>query len=271
MDDPYRIQYEYGIFIQIEDYKSNLNIFEKGYQELDRYSDIKPYKYNTVKINTKKKYINASPINIGGKENFFISTQGPKKETIEDFWTMVEELDSNVIVMLCKLFEGGRKKCENYWDAKMKNYEIKTIKEEEYNMYVIRHFNLKNNKTKKEKKVYQIHFMGWPDHGIPDTSKNTVFDVFNEINQKVDELNIGNKPIIVHCSAGVGRTGTFISMYLLEKEIMKQINDKKKEIRFNVFNLVRKIKEMRMYMVQTQIQYQFVYLYVRYLLEKNNK
>ena len=269
-DDENRLMYEYDIFNQIEDSKFYQDIFEYGFEELDRYSDIKPYKYNKIVINTKNKYINASPINIQGKKNLFISTQGPKPETIEDFWTMVEDYDSNVIVMLCKLMEGGRIKCENYWEAKIKKYEIKIMKIDKGNMYEIRELKLKNNSTKKEKIVYQIHFLGWPDHGIPDTSKGTVFEVFNSMIKKVDELNKGEKPIIVHCSAGVGRTGTFVSMYLLEKDIMKQINDKKKEIRINVFNLVRKIKEMRIYMVQTPIQYKFVYLYVRYLLEKNN-
>ena len=71
----------------------------------------------------------------------------------------------------------------------------------------------------------------------------------------------------MHCSAGVGRTGTFVSMYLLEKEINEQINAKMEYIRFNIFNLVRKIKEMRMYMVQSEIQYEFTYAYVKYLLE----
>ena len=269
-DADYQINNEYNVFYNIEEYKCSLDIFEQGYMELDRYSDIKPYKYNTVKISTKKKYINASPINIRDKKNLFISTQGPTENTVEDFWTMIEDYDCNVIVMLCKLFEGGRKKCENYWEAKVNKYEIKLIKETNLNMHVIRQFNLKNKSTKKEKIVYQIHFTGWPDHGIPDTSDGTVFEVFNNINKKVDELNKDGKPIVVHCSAGVGRTGTFVSMYLLEKEIMQQINDKKSEIRINVFNLVRKIKEMRMYMVQTPIQYKFVYLYVRYLLEKNN-
>ena len=261
---------EYGVFMSIEDQKSYLDIFQNSNPYLDRYSDIKPYKHNALKMNNKSKYINASPISIEGKKNVFISTQGPKPETIEDFWTMVYDYNSNVIVMLCKLLEGGRKKCENYWEAKMENFEVGVEKEEKFNMYVIRTLKLKNLEKKDERIVYQIHFIGWPDHGVPDISDGKVFEIFCEINKKVDEFNKGKDPIIVHCSAGVGRTGTFVSMYLLEKEIMKQINDKCEFIRFNIFNLVRKIKEMRMYMVQAPPQYEFIYSYVRYLLDTKN-
>ena len=264
------VEEEYEIFMNLEYHKSYLDIFQDSNPHLDRYSDIKPYKHNTLKMSNKSQYINASPINIQGKQNYFISTQGPKPETIEDFWTMVYDYNSNIIVMLCKLFEGSRKKCENYWEAKMKSFEIVIEKEETFDMYLIRTLKLKNLEKKDERIVYQFHFTGWPDHGVPDISNGKVFEIFCEINKKVDELNKGKDPIIVHCSAGVGRTGTFVSMYLLEKEIMKQINDKCDFIRFNIFNLVRKIKEMRMYMVQAPPQYEFIYSFVKYLLDTKN-
>ena len=208
---------------------SRRDLFVVGYPQLDRYSDIKPFIYNTIKISSPYGYINASPINIGEKQNLFISTQGPKQETIEDFWTMVNDLNSKVIIMLCNEYEGGRKKCERYWEKNMNRFKIIIQRMQEHYMYCIR-----------------------------------------EINRYVDQLNTGQKPIIVHCSAGVGRTGTYVSMYLLEKEIDRQIGDKCPIIRINVFNLVRKIKEMRLYMVQTPQQYLFVYLFVDYLLKTRN-
>ena len=270
-DDINVVSSEYNIFYQIEDWKCNLNIFESGYFNLDRYSDIKPYKHNKISINNGKRYINASPINIGKKEKYFISTQGPKPETIEDFWTMVYENNSNVIVMLCNVTEGGRIKCENYWEKpQMKKFSVEIQNEEKSKMHTIRTLKLKIKEKNEERIINQIHFTAWPDHGIPDISDGKVFQDFCEINQKVDELNNKNNPMIVHCSAGVGRTGTFVSMYLLEKEINEQIHAKKNYIRFNIFNLVRKIKEMRLYMVQNVDQYRFVYAYVRYLLENNN-
>ena len=251
---------------------SRRDLFVVGYPQLDRYSDIKPFTYNTIKISSPYGYINASPINIGEKQNLFISTQGPKQETIEDFWTMVNDLNSKVIIMLCNEYEGGRKKCEKYWEVNiyMNRFKIIIQKIKEFNMYCIREIKLINLLNKEERIVYQVHFTGWPDHGIPDYRDGKVFQVFSEINKLVDQLNAEQKPIIVHCSAGVGRTGTYVSMYLLEKEIDKQIGDKCPIIRINVFNLVRKIKEMRLYMVQTPQQYLFVYLFVEYLLKTRN-
>ena len=270
-DDINVVSSEYNIFYQIEDWKCNLDIFESSFFYLDRYSDIKPYKHNKISINNGKRYINASPINIGKKEKYFISTQGPKPETIEDFWTMVYENNSNVIVMLCNVTEGGRIKCENYWEKpQMKKFSVEIQNEEKSKMHTIRTLKLKIKEKNEERIINQIHFTAWPDHGIPDISDGKVFQDFCEINQKVDELNNKNNPMIVHCSAGVGRTGTFVSMYLLEKEINEQINAKMEYIRFNIFNLVRKIKEMRMYMVQSEVQYEFIYAYVKYLLETKN-
>ena len=183
---------------------------------------------------------------------------------------MVYEYKSNVIIMLCNIKEGGSVKCQNYWEARPDKFHIIIQKIEKFDMFVIRTIQLINVPNREARIVYQIHFTGWPDHGVPDTSGGKVFQIFCVINNLVDRLNTEQKPIIVHCSAGVGRTGTYVSMYLLEKEIMKQIELKREIIRINVFNLVRKIKEMRIYMVQTPLQYKFVYLFVRYLLETHN-
>ena len=246
------------------------NYLDKGDLEKDRYSDIKSYSHNIVKINKGNNYINASPINIISNK-YFISTQGPKKETIEDFWEMVWEHKCNVIVMLCNEKEGGREKCARYWDEnKVKQFnKIRIEKEEKKNSYIIRIIKLFNKDEQKEKIVYQVHFIGWPDHGVPNTQDGKIFDIFIEIIELVDKFR-GNDPIVVHCSAGVGRTGTFISMYYLEKEIKRQIKDKYEKIQFNIFNLVRKLKEMRLYLVQTESQYRFIYEFVNHLLIKYN-
>lgn len=262
---------EFGFFEQYIDCDyDHAMALNRGERDKDRYSDIKSYNHNIVNITTGSKYINASPINIINNK-YFISTQGPKKETIEDFWRMVWEHGSNIIVMLCNEEEGGREKCAKYWDEKKVNThnKIKIVNRTKENEYVIREIILSDNNSQEKRTVFQVHFIGWPDHGVPDTRDGKIFDVFINIIKFVDEKR-GNGPIVVHCSAGVGRTGTFISMYYLEKEIKKQIEDKVDVIKFSIFNLVRKLKEMRLYLVQTESQYRFIYEFVKHLLEKEN-
>jgi protein tyrosine phosphatase len=267
-------EYEFSLLEKnIDDNEAHYDELEEGIQELCRYSDIKTYKHNNLEINTESKYINASPIRINEKI-VFISTQGPKPNTIEDFWVMVEQYNSKVIIMLCNLMEGNREKCANYWDANntLKKYSINfNEKTTEYNTIVEREIKLKNNSTNSEKSIIQIHYKGWPDHGAPKIEES--FNDFLYIIKKVDEIKgDGDEPIVVHCSAGVGRTGAFISMYFLYKEIMAQIKDESLEkINFSVFNMVRKLKEMRLYMVQSVVQYKFIYDFVDCLLKKYNK
>ena len=271
------INQEWNKLMEIDAEKSaNKDLFPEFIPQLNRFNNTLPYTYNSIKLGKeKKRYINASYIFSGHKGGTnFIATQGPKQETIDDFWTMVYQCDLQVIVMLCKLKENNIEKCAKYWDLKTNNYEIK-IKEKIINNqdYIINKLEVKNKSTKEKKNVYHIQYLKWPDFGVPEDGK--VFDVFREINKKIDLYNINpetNKKytVLVHCTAGVGRTGTFISIYLLEKEIMEQINNKNQNIRFNIFNLVRKLKEMRVLMVQTKEQYKFIYQFVRYLLEKEN-
>ena len=184
---------------------------------------------------------------------------------------MIDEHECNVIVMLCNLKEGGREKCAKYWDVSniMQKYSLKEVSETQINECTIIRDIKYTNENKEEKIVKQIQFIGWPDHGVPNTQNGRVFDIFKEMIELTDKYK-GNGPIVVHCSAGVGRTGTFIAMYYLEKEIIKQINHKENEIKFSIFNLVRKLKEMRLYLVQTSSQYLFIYQFVYYLLMKYN-
>ena len=247
-------------------------MFIKRIKKLCRYSNIKTYVHNNLKINTEKKYINASPINIIN-DNYFIATQGPMPNTIEDFWTMIEQYNCNIIIMLCKLKELGVEKCALYWNNRTAKFSIYLLSEQEKRLdetiNIKRKIKLINNLNNKEKIIIQLHYMGWPDYGIPNIKKT--FNAFLFIIGEIDKLK-GNGPGVVHCSAGVGRTGTFISIYFLYKEIMAQINNNNlKTINFSVFNMVRKLKEMRMYMVQNREQYKFIYDFINYLLKKYNK
>lgn len=172
--------------------------------------------------------------------------------------------------MLCKVVEKRMEKCAEYWNNKkykMKNFEI-NIEDESYldtknKDVIIRNFKLINLKRKTSQNVTQIHLTSWEDH----TSLSS--DYNDKIIRLIKMLknNKNKSPIVVHCSAGVGRTGTFISLYNLHDEITQQLlMNENNVIKFSIFNLVRKIKELRRYMVENEDQYIFLYNFVNYLL-----
>ena len=204
----------------------------------------------------------------------FIATQGPLESTIEDFWTMCYNYDIKIIVMLCKLDENYKEKCANYWDTNMKNFKVEKVDEtiqlnKDIKMRKFRIWRVGEDVGSGgggAKNIFQIHFTCWPDHSIPDNAYNDIVNIINIVDEFKED-----KPVIVHCSAGIGRTGTFISIYNLYHEIMEQINNiEKNEIKFSIMNLVRKMKEMRLYLVENQSQYNFLYQFVNIFLIKNN-
>ena len=185
---------------------------------------------------------------------------------------MCDEYNIEAIVMLCKLKENNIEKCANYWDCKnLTNFEIRKIQEQaldEDNGLIVRKFQLINIYQKNlVKSITQIHLTCWEDHAA---LSEDYFDKIKTLIEFVDKYR-NAKPVIVHCSAGVGRTGTFISLYNIYHEIMQQIfNSNNEIIEISVFNLVRKIKELKMFMVENENQYFFLYLFINYLLVNYN-
>ena len=184
---------------------------------------------------------------------------------------MIDEYNCNVIVMICNLKEDGKEKCAFYYDENLKMNKYKVCIEDiiQKDSYIIRKIKLINLKDKTEKKINQIHITNWPDNFIPTTQNGEVYNVILDIILEV-ERNKGDGPIVSHCSAGIGRTGTFIAMYYLYKEIKDQIDGEKEIIQFSVFNLVRKLKEMRIAIVQNSIQYKFIIYFVYFILKEYN-
>jgi len=225
------------------------------------------YKDNKVKIQSDNGYINASWIHIPSYRRF-IATQGPLESTIEDFWVMCYTYDIKVILMLCKLDGDYKEKCSNYWDINLKNFFLEKIGQTiQLNVGLrIRKFKIIKKDNKVEKNIIQIHLTSWPDHSMPDISYNKILDIIFLLDKLKQRF-----PVVVHCSAGIGRTGTFISIYNLYHEIKEQINNAKiKEIKFSIMNLVRKLKEMRLYLVESECQYSFLYQFVNIILKLNN-
>ena len=227
-----------------------------------RYKNIVTYKGNRVNLRLDPNYINASWIHIPWF-NYFIATQGPMIHTIENFWNMCYEQKISLIIMLCNLRENNVEKCVKYWDIKNSQiYDIKILSEKEKNGICTRLLEVYNKINKESIKVTHVQLLCWDDH----TALNAAD--FDKILSLINFIDKNKRPIVVHCSAGVGRTGTFICMYNLYHEIMKQIFVEKtsNEIIFSIFNLVRKMKEMRIHSVENIKQFSLLYDFANYLL-----
>ena len=205
---------------------------------------------------------------------YFIASQGPKDNTIDDFWTMCFEYNVTRILMLCTEFEGDKRKCSNYWDDNMKS----DLFENKGNSNIMKDNNLEqkiiqvcNKKTGEMRKFPHLQFKDWPDHSTPNIQNYVqLFQyLFNFIDERNNDNKTKNNPVLVHCSAGIGRTGVFLTLYGICNEINKAIQQGQ-EITFSVFNFVRKLKEMRMFSVENINQYNFIYKFLEeYLKEKN--
>ena len=243
-----------------------------------RYTNIRCYKDNYVKISTQHEAINASWIHLP-LEKSFISAQAPLYNTIDDFWTMCFDYDIKLVIMLCNLEENGKEKCVEYWEntktdilssdiSVLTNFEIKYTTEIINEDITIRDINILNKETQEERNIKQIHYGSWPDHQSLDIQSvyGNILFIFNLVDKE-----IGKNPVVVHCSAGVGRTGTFIALYNLYRDILYQINDdKNNKIIINFMNLVRKMKELRMHLVEREDQYELIYDFVKKLLNDRN-
>ncbi|XP_076078870.1 receptor-type tyrosine-protein phosphatase epsilon-like [Mytilus galloprovincialis] len=216
-----------------------------------------PYDHSRIvlKGNKKTDYINANYIDNYDKEKAYIAAQGPKKNTVRDFWHMIWQENVGKIVMVTQLKEGNREKCVQYWPDAVKdprvvhNYRLTMTKEKENTLFVYRLITISNNKdtSQTERSIHHFHFTQWPDHGVPDSIQLVHF--YRKVKlEDCDQLG----PMVVHCSAGVGRTGTFIAIDALYE------NGKKVNF-VNVMEYVQMMRKDRMNMIQTPEQYETVF------------
>ena len=204
-------------------------------------------------------YINASIIPGLYVPQIFIAAQAPKDTTLEDFWQMIIEHKIVNIVMVTRLNELGKNKCEPYFPTSENNqiqigqFNLILGSESLFNGHILRQINVTHGFRNLE--INHFHFTAWPDHDVP-----TQFNELLLFVRKVQKGLIRSKaPILVHCSAGVGRTGTFIALYNLTKAIQKGRP-------INIYKLVHDMREHRPQMVQTFRQYKFIYLAVLEML-----
>ncbi|XP_072918910.1 receptor-type tyrosine-protein phosphatase F-like isoform X5 [Hemitrygon akajei] len=199
-------------------------------------------------------YINASFIDGYRQQKAYIATQGPLAETTEDFWRMLWEHNSTIVVMLTKLREMGREKCHQYWpaerSARYQYFVVDPMAEYSMPQYILREFKVTDARDGQSRTIRQFHFIDWPEQGVPKTGEGFI-DFIGQVHKTKEQFG-QDGPITVHCSAGVGRTGVFITLSIvLERMRYEGVVD--------MFQTVKTLRTQRPAMVQTEDQYQLCY------------
>ncbi|RXN29016.1 tyrosine- phosphatase non-receptor type 4-like protein [Labeo rohita] len=222
----------------------------------NRYRDISPYDATRVILKGTDDYINANYINMeipaSSLINRYIACQGPLPNTCPDFWQMTWEQGSSLVVMLTTQVERGRVKCHQYWpnpsgSATYGGFQVCCQTEEGNSAFLVRDMTLNHIESGETRELTQIQYLAWPDHGVPDDSTD-----FLDFVALVRSKRAGkDEPVVVHCSAGIGRTGVLITMEtaMCLMECGQPVYP---------LEIVRTMRDQRAMMIQTPSQFKFV-------------
>ncbi|XP_059355883.1 tyrosine-protein phosphatase non-receptor type 4-like [Carassius carassius] len=222
----------------------------------NRYRDISPYDATRVILKGTDDYINANYINMeipaSSLINRYIACQGPLPNTCPDFWQMTWQQGSSLVVMLTTQVERGRVKCHQYWpnpsgSATYGGFQVSCQTEEGNSAFLVREMTLTDIESGESRELTQIQYLAWPDHGVPDDSTD-----FLDFVALVRSKRAGkDEPVVVHCSAGIGRTGVLITMEtaMCLMECGQPVHP---------LEIVRTMRDQRAMMIQTPSQFKFV-------------
>ncbi|XP_061200275.1 tyrosine-protein phosphatase non-receptor type 3 isoform X5 [Neopsephotus bourkii] len=221
----------------------------------NRYKDVLPYDATRIILQGDEDYINANYVNMEipsvGIVNRYIATQGPLPHTCAHFWQVVWDHKLSLIIMLTTLTERGRTKCHQYWPdppdvMEYGSFRVRCQSEDCTIAYVVREMVITNIETEQHHTVTHLQYVAWPDHGVPDDSMD-----FLEFVTCMRPKRVKNEPVLVHCSAGIGRTGVLVTM-----ETAMCLIERNQPV--YPLDIVRKMRDQRAMMVQTSSQYKFV-------------
>ncbi|XP_008682511.2 receptor-type tyrosine-protein phosphatase beta isoform X2 [Ursus maritimus] len=234
----------------------------------NRYNNILPYDASRVKLSNVdddpcSDYINASYIPGNNFRREYIATQGPLPGTKDDFWKMAWEQNVHNIVMVTQCVEKGRVKCDHYWPADQDSLYygdliLQMLSESVLPEWTIREFRIcSEEQLDAHRLIRHFHYTVWPDHGVPETTQSLI--QFVRTVRDYISRSPGAGPTVVHCSAGVGRTGTFIAL----DRILQQLDSKDS---VDIYGAVNDLRLHRVHMVQTECQYVYLHQCVRDVL-----
>jgi len=229
-------------------------------KQLNRYYNVLPYDHTRVKLKYQREdvFINASHVRVPEANRDYILTQGPLEQTVDHFWLMCQQVKTTCIIMLCRCYESDKDKSARYWPTEVEgtlrlNYglDVELVDETETMNFVVRNFRLTDTETGIFRNIKQLHYINWPDFNVPDCP-----DAFLDFLETVREtgcFEAGVGPPIVHCSAGIGRSGTFC---LVDSCLV--LVAKGKELTISIIrNMLLNMRTQRKGLIQTHEQLRF--------------
>ncbi|GJQ82876.1 hypothetical protein Trydic_g2614 [Trypoxylus dichotomus] len=262
-----KAEYSYLDRLSAAEKPSSVIAMAENNKRKNRYINIMPYDETRVRLETDNNdnyedYINASYIKGYSRTPEYIATQGPMESTLEDFWRMIIQENVGVIVMVAQFVEQSKQKCFKYFPEKEeimsigRDINVKCTNEINLNYYITR--TLIVEKDGQQMSIRHLQYILWPDFGCP-TDTSSMLE-FREVMRKNAEMT--KNKVVIHCSAGVGRTGTLIAIDILLQKIDNSDDD------IDVFGTVLDLRKQRTHMVQTEKQYDYIHKCLREYLTR---